>query len=65
MMIHDFDMVRYLSGSEVTEVFANGAVLVDPSIGEAGDIDTAIVTLKFAKRGHRRHQQQPQSRILL
>lgn len=48
MMIHDFDMVRYLSGSEVTEVFANGAVLVDPSIGEAGDIDTAIVTLKFA-----------------
>lgn len=48
MMIHDFDMVRYLSGSEVTEVFANGAVLVDPAIGEAGDVDTAIVTLKFA-----------------
>ncbi|MDR0841653.1 MAG: inositol 2-dehydrogenase [Christensenellaceae bacterium] len=47
MMIHDFDMVRYLSGSEVTEVFANGAVLVDPGIGEAGDVDTAIVTLKF------------------
>ncbi len=48
MMIHDFDMVRYLSGSEVTEVYANGAVLVDPGIGEAGDVDTAIVTLKFA-----------------
>jgi len=48
MMIHDFDMVRYLSGSEVTEVFANGAVLVDPAIGEAGDVDTAIVTLKFS-----------------
>jgi len=48
MMIHDFDMVRYLSGSEVTEVFASGAVLVDPAIGEAGDVDTAIVTLKFA-----------------
>lgn len=48
MMIHDFDMVRYLSGSEVVEVFANGAVLVDPAIGEAGDIDTAIVSLKFA-----------------
>ncbi|MDV7757525.1 inositol 2-dehydrogenase [Liquorilactobacillus mali] len=47
MMIHDFDMVRYLSNSEVTEVFANGAVLVDPKIGDAGDIDTAIVTLKF------------------
>ena len=48
MMIHDFDMVRYLSGSEVTEVFATGAVLVDPEIGRAGDIDTAIVSLKFA-----------------
>ncbi len=48
MMIHDFDMVRYLSGSEVTEVYSNGVVLVDPAIGEAGDVDTAIVTLKFA-----------------
>lgn len=48
MMIHDFDMVRYLTGSEVIEVYTNGAVLVDPAIGEAGDIDTALVTLKFA-----------------
>jgi len=48
MMIHDFDMVRYLSGSEVVEVHASGAVLVDPEIGKAGDVDTAIVTLKFA-----------------
>ena len=48
MTIHDFDMVRYLSGSEVTQVFASGAVLVDPKIGEAGDIDTAITTLKLA-----------------
>ena len=48
MMIHDFDLARYLSGSEVTEVFASGAVLVDKEIGKAGDIDTAIVTLKFA-----------------
>lgn len=47
MTIHDFDMARYLSGSEVTEVFARGAVLVDQSIGDAGDVDTAIVTLKF------------------
>lgn len=47
MMIHDFDMVRYLSNSEVEEVFASGAVLVDPAIGEAGDVDTAVVTLKF------------------
>lgn len=48
MMIHDFDMARYLSGSEVEEVYARGAVLVDPEIGKAGDVDTAIVTLKFA-----------------
>ena len=48
MTIHDFDMVRYLSGSEVEEIFDAGAVLVDPNIGKAGDIDTAIVTLKLA-----------------
>ncbi|AVX30335.1 myo-inositol 2-dehydrogenase [Carboxydocella thermautotrophica] len=47
MTIHDFDMVRYLSGSEVVEVYANAAVLVDPAIGEAGDVDTALITLKF------------------
>lgn len=47
MMIHDFDMVRYLSGSEVEEVYAKGTVLVDPAIGEAGDVDTAIVTMKL------------------
>lgn len=47
MMIHDFDMARFLSGSEVEEVFAYGAVLVDDAIGKAGDVDTAIVNLKF------------------
>jgi myo-inositol 2-dehydrogenase/D-chiro-inositol 1-dehydrogenase len=47
MTIHDFDMARYLSMSEVVEVYAQGAVLVDPAIGKAGDVDTAIVTLKF------------------
>lgn len=47
MMIHDFDMARFITGSEVTEVYAVGAVRVDPKIGEAGDIDTAVVTLKF------------------
>ncbi|MDR1349276.1 MAG: inositol 2-dehydrogenase [Zoogloeaceae bacterium] len=47
MAIHDFDMARFQSGSEVEEVFACGAVLVDPAIGKEGDIDTAIVTLKF------------------
>lgn len=47
MTIHDFDMVRFMSGEEVEEVYAIGGVLVDPAIGEAGDIDTAIITLKL------------------
>ena len=47
MTIHDFDMVRYLSGSEVVEVYANAAVLVDPEIGKTGDVDTALISLKF------------------
>jgi myo-inositol 2-dehydrogenase/D-chiro-inositol 1-dehydrogenase len=47
MTIHDFDMARYLMGSEVTEIFAAGGVMVDPKIGEAGDIDTAVITLWF------------------
>ena len=47
MTIHDFDMARYLIGDEVTEVYATGGVRVDPGIGEAGDIDTAVITLKF------------------
>ncbi len=48
MMIHDFDMVRYLSGSEVTEVTAYGTVKTDPDYAKYGDVDTAIVMLKFA-----------------
>lgn len=47
MMIHDFDMARFVAGSEVTEVHAYGAVLIDPAIGRAGDVDTAVVTMKF------------------
>jgi len=48
MTIHDFDMARYITGSEVTEVYAKASVLVDPAIGKAGDVDTAIITLTFA-----------------
>jgi myo-inositol 2-dehydrogenase/D-chiro-inositol 1-dehydrogenase len=47
MTIHDFDMARYLAGANVTSVFAVGGARVDPKIGAAGDIDTAIVTLEF------------------
>lgn len=47
MTIHDFDMARYLIGSEVDEVYATGGVMVDPAIGEAGDIDTAVIVLRY------------------
>ena len=46
MTIHDFDMARWMLGEEPTEVFAHGANLVDPAIGQAGDIDSAMVLLK-------------------
>jgi len=47
MMIHDFDMARFMVGDEVEELYTAAGVLVDPAIGEAGDVDTAAVTLKF------------------
>ena len=46
MMIHDFDMARWLMGEEPVEVFATASVLVDAAIGEAGDVDTAVATLR-------------------
>jgi myo-inositol 2-dehydrogenase / D-chiro-inositol 1-dehydrogenase len=46
MMIHDFDMARWLLGEEPVEIFAAASVLIDPAIGEAGDVDTAVVTLR-------------------
>jgi myo-inositol 2-dehydrogenase/D-chiro-inositol 1-dehydrogenase len=46
--IHDFDTMRFLSGSEIVELFAVGAVLVDPEIGKAGDVDTAVITMRLA-----------------
>ena len=47
MMIHDLDMARFLVG-DIVEVSATGAVLVDPAIGAAGDVDSAMVTLRAA-----------------
>lgn len=47
MTIHDFDMARFIMGSEVVEVFAKGHNLIDPAIGKAGDIDTGILLLTF------------------
>jgi len=47
MTIHDFDMARYIIGSEVEEIYVVGGVMIDPMIGEVGDLDTAIITLRF------------------
>lgn len=47
MTIHDFDMARFLTGSEAEEIYVAGACMVDPAIGEAGDLDTAVITIKF------------------
>lgn len=48
MTIHDFDMARYMAGSDVVEVYAKGSVLVDPVFHDYDDIDTAVITLTFA-----------------
>ncbi|MEL7156669.1 MAG: inositol 2-dehydrogenase [Actinomycetota bacterium] len=45
MTIHDFDMARFVTGQEVTQVYAQGAVTVDPAIGAAGDLDTVSIML--------------------
>jgi myo-inositol 2-dehydrogenase / D-chiro-inositol 1-dehydrogenase len=46
MTIHDFDMARFVTGSEVSEVYARGSVRIDPAIGEAGDLDTVVVVMQ-------------------
>ena len=48
MTIHDFDMARFVTGSEAVEVYATGGVRVDPAIGAAGDLDTAVVVVTHA-----------------
>jgi myo-inositol 2-dehydrogenase / D-chiro-inositol 1-dehydrogenase len=48
MMIHDFDMARFLLGEEPVEVHAVASALVDPAIRRLGDVDTAAVLLKTA-----------------
>lgn len=47
MTIHDFDMARYLIGDEVEEIYVSGAVMVDPEIKTVGDLDTAVILLRF------------------
>lgn len=48
MTIHDFDMARFLVGAEVDEIYTVAGVLVDPAIGAEGDVDSALIVLKFA-----------------
>ena len=45
MTIHDFDMVKYLSGVEISEVYAKGDCFIDPEIKKANDIDTAVINM--------------------
>jgi myo-inositol 2-dehydrogenase / D-chiro-inositol 1-dehydrogenase len=47
MTIHDFDMARFLIGDEVEEIYTSGGVMVDAEIGQAGDLDTALIVLRF------------------
>jgi myo-inositol 2-dehydrogenase/D-chiro-inositol 1-dehydrogenase len=47
MTIHDFDMARFLVGADVEEIYVQAGVTVDPAIGEAGDVDTAVIMLKY------------------
>jgi myo-inositol 2-dehydrogenase/D-chiro-inositol 1-dehydrogenase len=47
MTIHDFDMARFLVGDEVEEIYTAAGVRVDPEIGKAGDLDTALIVLRF------------------
>nr|WP_254007752.1 inositol 2-dehydrogenase [Rhizobium sp. L1K21] len=48
MMIHDFDMANFIMGDLPTSVHAVGSSIVNPEIGAAGDVDTAVVTLRYA-----------------
>ena len=48
MTIHDFDMARFLIGHEVEEIYVSGGVMVDPEIGRAGDLDTALIVMRFS-----------------
>ena len=47
MTIHDFDMVKYLSGSEISKIYAKGGCFIDPEIKKANDIDTAIINMSL------------------
>lgn len=45
--VHDFDILRWLTGSEIVEVYAKGSNNGDPAIGAVGDVDTALALITF------------------
>lgn len=45
--IHDIDLLCWIAGEQPTEVFATGSCMVDPAIGEVGDLDTTMTILKM------------------
>lgn len=47
MTVHDLDMARFIIGEDPVSITAHGSCMVDPAIGEAGDIDTAVLVLQF------------------
>jgi myo-inositol 2-dehydrogenase/D-chiro-inositol 1-dehydrogenase len=49
MTIHDFDMARFLMADEVEEIYTAAGVMVDQEIGKAGDLDTAVIVLRFSR----------------
>ncbi len=51
MGVHDFDLARWLMGSEVVRVYSEGGTLVYPELKTVGDIDNAIISMKFASEG--------------
>lgn len=50
--MHDFDMARYMMGSEVVEVYAKGNTLIDPTLKNINDVDTLVIVLQFENGGY-------------
>ena len=65
MTCHDFDLLRYLTGSEVEEVQTFAAVRIAEFFREANDYDTAVVSFRLRNGADRLHRQQPQSQLRL
>jgi myo-inositol 2-dehydrogenase/D-chiro-inositol 1-dehydrogenase len=46
MIIHDFDMFRFITGEEATEIHAIGSTLIEPELAKIGDVDSVMLTIK-------------------